>query len=809
MICKTRNSAALVLTIAALGLAVSSGRAFSDSKWENHLSTSLIRDIVYRNGELIMATNGGILIYSPATGQFIHYDNTSGLPSNSLTCLLFDDTGDLWIGTEDIGVTRVRLQSGRITVRPTSPIGLVGYHFTAIDMWKGELVYGTTEGAGKFEKGLPGPSFTESHGLPSNIVNDVFVDGDFVWFATDGGAAVLDRLGFITPPADGPPVAYAVEKVAGEIWVGSNNGVWRMSIADSNWVEIGPASESVYSFHWDGQDMWVGGETAFHRYDEAGPAWSTYSIWSFYTKYALPTSTARVPAIVRSPDGDVYLSAAPRGFASGSNLIRADSASVESGSAVFENPRYNGPGENRLIRLSRDILGSVWTSCAGLGVSKLTPSGLWVNYNPSVPGAGTLSNLFANTALLADLDGHKWFSTLSWDDENPKPLDELDDKLDAVFSNDEWTRHLPGSGGGDGYGSPRPQRAVLDPAGNRWFLSDIPDPEYHLPDDWNGINILSRDKSEWLQVHPDSVRSTIKDGDVTHVVFDDDGTAYIALKNYGVQSWYTGGSGYDWATMTDPDDGDLWGHALDARIGVNDELGDAGDVSSLALRSDGVVWIGTGNGVVKYDPPTNTFRKITAKSGNEVGLLSPRVNFVALDHLENLWVATDRGLNRISRDDDNDITAYTTASAYLELSERGIPYLPNIISPLAHMTCTDLLMHPERDLLYIATWGGLSILDVTPAAQQATDLSKVYVYPNPVDGRKGHDELRIDNIDAPVTVEVFNLEGNLVHSQTVTQSEEAVWDLTTQSGFIVSSGVYFVRVDNGQKAVVLTVTVIR
>jgi hypothetical protein len=231
-------------------------------------------------------------------------------------------------------------------------------------------------------------------------------------------------------------------------------------------------------------------------------------------------------------------------------------------------------------------------------------------------------------------------------------------------------------------------------------------------------------------------------------------------------------------------------------------------VTSLALRSDNVLWIGTDAGVFKHVPPF-TYIRIAEKLGSEVGLLSPKVEYIQLDHQENLWVATDLGLNRISFDDDNDIQAYTTAPVWRQLNETGVPYPTSVISPLAGERCVELLMHPDRDILYIATHGGVSVLDVSPPPVLATDLEKVYVYPNPVDGGKGQNELKIGNVDAPVAIDVYNIEGNLVHSQTATQSGDVVWDLTTRSGFFVSSGTYLVRIDNGVSAVVLPIVVVR
>ncbi|MCH7549648.1 MAG: T9SS type A sorting domain-containing protein, partial [Candidatus Krumholzibacteriota bacterium] len=89
---------------------------------------------------------------------------------------------------------------------------------------------------------------------------------------------------------------------------------------------------------------------------------------------------------------------------------------------------------------------------------------------------------------------------------------------------------------------------------------------------------------------------------------------------------------------------------------------------------------------------------------------------------------------------------------------------------------------------------GLSVLDISPAPAVETDLSSVYLYPNPLYGRKGHNDLKIENITGPVTVEVYTIEGEMVHEQTVSQSGEVVWDLTTKAGFIAASGVYLVRI---------------
>ena len=85
----------------------------------------------------------------------------------------------------------------------------------------------------------------------------------------------------------------------------------------------------------------------------------------------------------------------------------------------------------------------------------------------------------------------------------------------------------------------------------------------------------------------------------------------------------------------------------------------------------------------------------------------------------------------------------------------------------------------------------------------------MYLYPKPLYGRKGHNQLHVGNITGPVEVEVYNAEGQLVSSASVSQPGDVVWDLLTAGGFVAASGVYLVRVRAESGSVVKQVAVIR
>jgi hypothetical protein len=278
--------------------------------------------------------------------------------------------------------------------------------------------------------------------------------------------------------------------------------------------------------------------------------------------------------------------------------------------------------------------------------------------------------------------------------------------------------------------------------------------------------------------------------------------AYIAHRTSGIQLWAL--DGFDWPTIQDIA-GDTW----ITRVPPGD-LNSGADVAAIELRSDNVLWIATDVGLFRYPAsrPQDVVDEIPVYIGIGAGIVSPVVQDIVLDHDENLWVATNLGLNKIARDDDSGIQTYTTASTYVtQLSDLRYPL--SIISPMSHADSRSLAMHPTKDIVYIGTLAGLTTLDYTPPPAAAADVSKIYLYPNPVYRSRGHNEVMIQNLTGPVSVEVYTVEGVLVHTQDVEANGDVVWDLTTKGGFLAGSGSYLVRVVGSDGAVTKTIAVLR
>ncbi|MFQ5510761.1 MAG: two-component regulator propeller domain-containing protein [Candidatus Krumholzibacteriia bacterium] len=795
---RVQNKKATCAVIGLCLLAASAGAtAAQQGAWQSHVDPSLISGIVLRNGELYIASNGGLLIFTPADSSFDQFTSVSGLPSNFLTALVFDNAGSLWVGTENSGVAEVDFVAAGIDVRPLTRLfnGLADDRITSLTAWGDTIVYGSKVGAGLIVQGFPGQRFFAGNGLPSDEVNAVLADGDRVWIATMAGVAFLDDLGFITEFSNGlpAPAVHSLVRADTAVWAGTANGVARFNPADSMWVSEGLSGEPVFSMRFDGQRLWAG--TRQRVYQNDGSGWTAQSVFSIYTKYTINSNKAEVRGLQPMPDGSVYVGVSEAvAERRGGHLIWLDGVNLK-------NFQVNGPPMNVITRLSFDVDRSLWASSASFGVGKLHPSGVWLNYN-SASGDVNLTNRFTNLAFLADSQGSKWFSTLSFS-ATPKPLDELRDGLDLDVSNDVWVHHSIGSGGGDGLGSLRNVGAREDPGGNIWFLSD----EVEAAAGWWGINIFNQARTAWRQVNPLTTDTTgtnaaMKSGDITDVAFGPFGEVFVALKTFGVQRWFT--NGYQEADLFDLGN-DAW--LTIGEIGKLNEFSSTADILSLALRDDGVLWIGTSAGLYRWEGSLRP-TPIVADRGFGTGLLGNVVRDLVLDRDNNLWVATELGLNRINFFDESDIASFTTAAVWQEQLSLFVPV--DAVSPIVDASCNALALHPTQNRLFIATNGGLSILDLASLEPQATVLSTVYVYPNPILASRGHRTLKIFNVNSPVSVRIYTLEGELVHEEpNVSNSEDVVWDLKTDAGLLAASGVYLVRISDGSGTLIKRVSLIQ
>lgn len=767
------------LCIVALACAILCARVHAaDEDWTVFLNSSAFRRITTVGEDLWCSTSGGVLRFDLADSTFTHYYNGLGFPSTGVNDATSDAEGSVWVGFEGDGIMRISDPDGNpvTTMFDELHTELLSDSITCLLATGDGLYYGSTGGVGKITGGTHVLEEHLADSLAGITVHDLLLRSDTLWVACDDGVALYDRgVPALTFFRIGP--APSLCEYGGSIVAAAGNAILEYSAAGWNQVgsTFGAAPIAVASgggelvciteggvYRWSGFD-WIDVESGALK-DLQNTLYR--SRWRDVLR-ALAVDgrgTPWVGGVLPFVDRGVYLN----GYVDGSWIGHAPSQ----------------PSYHHIVELAGGDEGGIWVSTHSYGVGLYSASGHWTNYTRIRADWGdeALSYFGNNLALLFDSQGFLWCNALNYD------LDRIE-ILDPLSKDDDvWEHFALGEGT---ITSERFLKAKEDPAGNRWFLSD---------DDLEGegqygINIRGADPDDgWLSVNPGNVQD-MGGGRVVDCAFDAAGGVYLAIGDYGVQRWNTGG--YSWSSLSNIEN-DMWFTLIEAEDLASTIL------YAIARDDAGTIYLGTSSGLVRYrDGLIDSIPK--KNTGDEEGLIGSIVYDVEFDGAGNLWLATDGGLNMLDR--EGNIEAFTSLEHWR--SELQLIYASDIISPLPNHVCKALQYDPALDVLWIATQNGLVRLDVSAPPPEQIDLSELILYPNPVHISRGDGELRIGRVSGPVSIEVYTVTGELVHEASGVWEGDVAWDLLTINGFQARSGIYIVRIEGERGSEIRKVAVIR
>jgi ligand-binding sensor domain-containing protein len=115
-----------------------------------------IQDMLFMGDTLFLATKGFGVIAMIHNRMIKQYTENDGLTSNMTKCMIKDDAGTIWVGTNR-GISRLKKDAGNT------------YHINSLNM---------------------------SHGLVSNEVNQMVIHERKLYFATNNGLGILDITNF-------------------------------------------------------------------------------------------------------------------------------------------------------------------------------------------------------------------------------------------------------------------------------------------------------------------------------------------------------------------------------------------------------------------------------------------------------------------------------------------------------------------------------------------------------------------------------------------------------------------------------------
>ena len=519
--------------------------------------------------------------------RFEHITLEEGLSQNTAECILRDQLGFLWIGTQD-GLNRYDGYTIKVfKPNPDESTSISGNYVKAIhEDDQGALWVGTIDG-GLNRLDPHSLDFThfrykpeDPQGLSNDTVRVILEDSKGVlWIGTDGGLNRLDpknrEAGIFTHYRYDAGVPHGLshdsitaihEDSQGRLLIGTNGGgLNRLDPHTGRFEHIGHhgddpnglSHDSVTAIHEDSQGvLWIGtlggglnkrginGNFERYRYDEDEPNGLSHDT---------------VMVIHEDNQGILWVGT------QGGGLNQLDPQSMRFLHYRYNTNNPNGLNNDAVIAIHEDDRGTLWIGTNGGGLNQLNPKGRRFAHYLHDDNAPLGLSHNSILAIHEDRQGVLWIGTDNGGLNRREPQSQ------------RFTHYRHKADNPHGLISDLVRVIYEDSKGALWFGSD------------KGLSRLGPEEE-----HRDK-------GHFTHIIYDRD----------------------------DPN-------------GLSHDT-----VREIHEDAQGFLWIGTnGGGLNRFDPKTRQFTHYRHKAGDPHGLSDDTIRAIHEDSEGIFWIGTSRGLNR-------------------------------------------------------------------------------------------------------------------------------------------------------------------
>ena len=564
-------------------------------------------------GNIWLGTEGGGV--SKYDGRsFTHFTTKQGLSYNDVRCMLQDSNGDLWFGTSEGGISKY---DGKSFENFSVASGLPHNDILSIaEDHSGNLWFGTNGGgvvqlkkSDQEKEAYVMKIFTKKNGLPDTIVWSIMCSKNGnLWFGTGGGGLTMfDHHTFsyfkTTEGLSNDQVISLKEDRSGNIWIGSEGG----GICKLNWDG---KTDTPYSFTTFSKSEGLS-ENVIRSIteDQNGNLWFG-TIGGGVSKY-IPTVTEATPygtfihftaaegltnvavsSILEDRSGNIW-------FATyGGGISKYD------GKLFTHFTKQEGLSSNSIWSMLSDKNGDLWFGSGGAGVSRYDGK----SFSHFTTREGLCHNDIRS--MLEDHSGNLWFGTFGGGVSRYSPAD-ADKKTTAAFTNFSTANGLLGS--------------------------DIRSIE---EDHYGQIWIAAADGGVTMYNGKTFTQFTTAQGlsgnDVRCVMEDRKGNIWFATSGNGITKMTQDRNG-NTATYS-------WTHFTTAN-GLIDDF-----VLCILEDKNGNLWFGTyGSGIIKMTPDaSNTGLYTITNLTEKEGLANNFVFSILEDKTGSLWFGTRFGLSKLT-----------------------------------------------------------------------------------------------------------------------------------------------------------------
>ncbi len=627
---------------------------------------------------LLLCLLGLLLSIMNLRGEQLVFEkqNTQGLlPNNSITTIVEDQYGFLWLGTE-LGLVRFDGYSFQIFLSDENDVCSIPNNNIRrlIRDRKGKIWIATGEGiayvdsqSGKIVR----PEFCSA--LAHLSVNTLKEDSEGnIWVGTNNGVYVIndsiDKLQNLTLTIDSD-VDFNVNFIDTDreqhVWIGSNMGFYIFYHPTTHQIfQTPPALESQsYSYHSvlgffaiDPQNhLWINDTKDTYVLDVEGNHWD---------REIHVTRNTDGKSILFSKEGEVYI-----GTRWGGGLYIPQTQDLKKSLPVHFHIGSSSmlDTSNSINVFYEDRWGNIWAGTkSGLYVRRKLPTNFFHTIRASevdtnTPSHNALSSFVQNSdgsILVGTNSGIDKFEWLD-DAKTTYEFSRLNRPTDSSYTNKNVQCLIESKDKQIWIGTKR-KIYYYEPATDKFYERDETNhflSENHLSlvkvfyeDNFSniwigfssgGVAVWQHEKKEFrLYEH-------LKNEDVRVILKDSNGYMWIGTRN-GLFKMK--------ATIHIPAENDVpcqYRHRANAPNSLLDNW-----VTSLCIDSEQTLWVGTSSGLCVYDSKNDCFVKQELPSGNSV----PYICGIIEDNNQTIWVVTTSGLYQIAK--GKDIQYFELANGY-------------------------------------------------------------------------------------------------------------------------------------------------
>ncbi len=213
----------ILVTDAAPQQEQTSDKAFI--QWSNLASQRHVRNLAFdQQGDLWLATGGGVLHWKLQANRFVRYYSEHGLPGNSVYAIAVDGKNQLWVGHEHLGIYYLKNDIWR----HYSDLGEIKVSCLTIDS-TGKLWAGTSNGIYAIDSPEQKPTIElPPAGFPPRAM--AVVNENDIWLCNAQGIYYYKNSNWIRTSDSVQPDILTLARQGNNLWLGTFRGLVRIDL---------------------------------------------------------------------------------------------------------------------------------------------------------------------------------------------------------------------------------------------------------------------------------------------------------------------------------------------------------------------------------------------------------------------------------------------------------------------------------------------------------------------------------------------------------------------------------------------------